>query len=190
MALATISPSDLAKVRASDPTRVVDVRSPGEYASVHIDGALLVPLDRFAAAALPAPAEGIPRTIYLLCGSGARAREAARLLESDPRFVPVVVEGGISAWIAAGLPVERGRGAISLERQVRIAAGGLVAIGVALGWWVHPGFLALAAFVGLGLVFAGITDTCGLGFVLARLPWNRRRPTAPASTASAPAEAG
>jgi hypothetical protein len=69
---------------------------------------------------------------------------------------------------------------ISLERQVRIAAGSLVLIGSALAWWVHPAFIGLAAFVGAGLVFAGATDTCGMGLLLARMPWNRVK-TEPAS---------
>ena len=72
----------------------------------------------------------------------------------------------------------RGRKAISLERQVRIAAGSLVVLGTALGAFVHPGFLALSAFVGAGLVFAGVTDTCGMGMMLARMPWNRAEPEA------------
>jgi rhodanese-related sulfurtransferase len=85
----------------------------------------------------------------------------------------VNVEGGTVACAAAGLPVVRGRKAVSLERQVRIAAGLLVVLGVALGWLVHPALVGLSAFVGAGLVFAGVTDTCGMGMLLARMPWNR-----------------
>ena len=66
-----------------------------------------------------------------------------------------------------------GRKSIWLERQVRIAAGSLVVLGALLGWLVHPAFVGLSAFVGAGLVFAGVTDTCGMGMVLARMPWNR-----------------
>jgi hypothetical protein len=83
------------------------------------------------------------------------------------------IEGGTNACIVAGLPVVRGKKAISLERQVRIAAGLLVLLGVILGWLVHPAFFGLAAFVGAGLVFAGVTDTCGMGMILARMPWNQ-----------------
>jgi hypothetical protein len=87
----------------------------------------------------------------------------------------VLVEGGIEAWDEAGLPVVRGeRKVMGLERQVRIAAGALVVTGVLLGWLVHPGFLGLAGFVGAGLVFAGITDTCGMGMMIAKMPWNKR----------------
>ena len=84
-------------------------------------------------------------------------------------------EGGIEAWIATGHPVRRGeRAAMSLERQVRIAAGTLVALGSTAAWLLDPAWIALPAFVGSGLVFAGITDTCGMGLLLARMPWNRR----------------
>ena len=85
-----------------------------------------------------------------------------------------VVEGGTQAWVAAGLPVVKGKkNSISIERQVRIGAGSLVLIGVILGVFVNPVFLALPAFVGAGLIFAGITDWCGMGLLLARAPWNR-----------------
>ena len=87
----------------------------------------------------------------------------------------VIIAGGTKAWIDAGLPVTRSEvQVISLERQVRIAAGSLVLVGAVLGWLVHPGFFGLSAFVGAGLVFAGITDFCGMGLLLARLPWNTR----------------
>ena len=92
----------------------------------------------------------------------------------DPQQFKVVnVEGGTAAWEAAGLPVVRGKKTISLERQVRIAAGVLVLVGSALGYFVHPYFIGVAAFVGAGLTFAGVTDTCGMGMLLARMPWNQ-----------------
>jgi rhodanese-related sulfurtransferase len=84
----------------------------------------------------------------------------------------VNIAGGILACIEAGVPVVRGSKAMSLERQVRIAAGSLVLLSLVLSL-VHPAFLGLAAFVGAGLVFAGITDTCGMGMLLARMPWNQ-----------------
>jgi rhodanese-related sulfurtransferase len=85
-----------------------------------------------------------------------------------------VIEGGTEAWASLGLPVEgTGRKTISIERQVRIGAGSLVLIGVILGFLIHPVFFGLSAFIGAGLVFAGITDWCGMGLLLARAPWNR-----------------
>src|SRR4029078_11595897 len=94
-------------------------------------------------------------------------------LQSSELVNAVNVEGGTLAWNAAGLPVTHGPKAISLERQVRIAAGSLVLIGVLLGCFVHPLFFGLTAFVGAGLVIAGIADTCAMALLLARMPWNR-----------------
>lgn len=111
--------------------------------------------------------------LYTICRSGSRGRQAAERFHAAGFTRVVNVEGGTLAWERAGLPVVRGRAAVALERQVRIAAGALVVLGTALGAFVHPAFLGLAAFVGAGLVFAGVTDTCGLGMLLARMPWNR-----------------
>ena len=83
------------------------------------------------------------------------------------------VEGGNTACVAASVQVVRGKKAISLERQVRIAAGVLVCAGAALGFFVHPYWIGLSAFIGAGLVFAGVTDTCGMGMVLAKMHWNQ-----------------
>ena len=85
-----------------------------------------------------------------------------------------VLEGGMQAWAEAELPVKRGRNVMGLERQVRIAAGALVLLGVILGWQVHGAFYGLSAFVGAGLMFAGITDTCCMGMLMAKMPWNQR----------------
>ncbi len=151
----------------NDDVRIIDVRTPAEHRAVHAAGVTLLPLDRFDASALPT---GEP--VYLLCKSGARARQAAaKLAAAGGR--PVVVEGGTDAWVAADLPVERGKSMMSLERQVRIAAGSLVMLGIVLGWLVHLAFLGLSGFVGGGLIFAGVTDTCGMGMMLAKMPWNR-----------------
>ena len=152
---------------------LIDVRTPGEFAAVHAAGARLMPLDRLdpaAVAALRTGAAGKP--IYLICKSGKRAGMAAEKFAAAG-IEAAVIEGGTDAWVAAGLPVVRGRGVISLERQVRIAAGLLVVAGAALGMTVNVWFVALSGLVGAGLVFAGVTDTCGLAMVLGRMPWNR-----------------
>ena len=89
-------------------------------------------------------------------------------------FTNVVnVEGGTSAWHEAGLPVVEGKKVISLERQVRIVAGSLVVIGAVVGQFVHPLGYGLSALIGAGLVYAGVTDTCGMGMMIAKMPWNR-----------------
>jgi len=153
---------------------LLDVRSPGEFRSGHVEGAVNLPLEQVGGGAVKALMAGREdATVLLLCAAGGRARTAAKRLEGAG-IRTVVVAGGTNACVAAGLPIRRAeRGTISLERQVRIGAGLMVAAGVALGTWVHPGFLGLSAFVGCGLVFAGVTDWCGMGLLLARMPWNR-----------------
>jgi len=154
---------------------LLDVRSPVEFATAKIEGAILRPLGSFGAEEVAGLAAG-RREVILICQSGGRAEKAAETLRG--RLPVTVLEGGMAAWEAAGLPVVRERRTISLERQVRIAAGALVLAGAALGATVHPGFYALAVLVGAGLVFAGVTNTCGMGLLLARMPWNRVAPGA------------
>jgi rhodanese-related sulfurtransferase len=110
--------------------------------------------------------------LYVICRSGSRGQKACEQFQKAGFTNVQNVDGGTLACIDAGLPVVRGRKAISLERQVRIAAGSLVLAGV-LGSFVHPAAIGLAAFVGAGLIFSGITDTCGMGMLLARMPWNQ-----------------
>jgi rhodanese-related sulfurtransferase len=153
---------------------LIDVRTPVEYRECHADLARLVPLDGLDPRALmEARKELRDLPLYLICRSGARSRQAAERFVAAGYPHVVNVEGGTLAWERAGLPVVRGEKAVSLERQVRIAAGSLVVTGTLLGVLVHPGFLGLSAFVGAGLVFAGVTDTCGMGMILALMPWNR-----------------
>ncbi|HEX6987664.1 MAG TPA: rhodanese-like domain-containing protein, partial [Planctomycetaceae bacterium] len=157
----TISPHELARRRQEGKVvELIDVRTPVEYAEIHVEGARLMPLDSLDPEALAAGRNGEP--LYVICRSGSRAAKAYEALQAAGVENVYSVEGGTMAWERAGLPVVRGRRVISLERQVRIAAGLLVVLGAALGWLVHPGFLALPAFVGAGLVFAGLTDTCGM----------------------------
>jgi rhodanese-related sulfurtransferase len=172
MSVPTITPQRLEELHtAGKAVELIDVRTPVEYREAHVTFARNVPLDRLDPAALrgrTAPHEG---PLYVICRSGSRGRQACERLAAAG-LSAVNVEGGTLAWAEAGLPVVRGKKAISLERQVRIAAGSLVLLGAALGWLVHPAFVALSAFVGAGLVFAGLTDTCGMGLLLARMPWN------------------
>jgi rhodanese-related sulfurtransferase len=177
----TILPEQLHQEReTSGSAHLLDVRTPAEHAQIHVPGVHLMPLDRLDADQL-AKVNGFAKDqpVYILCGSGARAKQAAQKLEKEGYSECVVVEGGTQAWAKAGLPVTRGAsGVISLERQVRIGAGLLVLTGVILGFLVHPVFFGLSAFVGLGLVFAGVTDWCGMGLLLSRMPWNQHAATA------------
>lgn len=175
MSVTTIPPRDLVELLAGGKTiDLIDVRTPVEFREVHVAFARNVPLAQLDAAALMQARGGnADEPLYVLCRSGGRGRQACERLQQAGYANVVNVEGGTLACIAAGLPVVRGKAAVSLERQVRIAAGLLVLLGVLLGWLADPVFFGLSAFVGAGLVFAGVTDTCGMGMVLARMPWNR-----------------
>ena len=152
---------------------LIDVRTPAEHGEIHIEGSHLMPLDRLDAGAVRSAASGAERCV-LICRSGKRAEQAYQKLQAAGCENLAILEGGVMGWESEGLPVIRGAKAMSLERQVRIAAGMMVLIGVALGTWVHPAFYGLSAFVGAGLVFAGITDWCGMAMLLAKMPWNQR----------------
>ena len=183
----TISPQDLNALRLKGETPdLIDVRTPVEFREVHVDFARNIPLDRLDSQAIlreRANAGGQP--FYVICRSGSRGKQACKALRAAGLGTVVNVEGGTAAWEAAGLSVIRGRKWISLERQVRIAAGLLVVIGTALGAVLHPGFLGIAGFVGAGLVFAGVTDRCGMALLLGRMPWNHIREKSPAGPPAA-----
>jgi rhodanese-related sulfurtransferase len=163
-------------IQSGKPVTLIDVRTPAEYGEVHIPGSVLMPLDRLDSE-LMRKAAVQNRECVMICRSGKRAEQACQKLEAAGCGNLVILDGGVAAWESAGLPVERGAKAMSLERQVRIAAGSLVLLGVILGTWAHPGFYGLSAFVGAGLVFAGVTDWCGMAMVLAKMPWNQRSGT-------------
>ena len=175
--MATITASALYELLQDNPAQnVIDVRTPVEYAEVHVAVAKNVPLDALNPATLyEAQNLSIERPVYILCRSGQRASKAATQLAQGGFPNSVVVEGGTLAWVEAGLPVNRGKTkVISLERQVRIAAGFIVLSGVLLSQFVNPAFIWLSGFVGAGLIFAGISDWCGMGLLLARAPWNQK----------------
>jgi len=155
----------------------VDVREPDEHARARIPGARNLPLSRLDEADLAAH-QGKP--VLFHCRSGARTEgHAGRLSAKAGASEAYIVAGGLDAWRRAGLPVtEDRRQPIELMRQVQIAAGSLVLLGVVLGAAVAPAFYALAGFVGAGLVFAGVTGTCGMASLLRRMPWNRRAASA------------
>ena len=168
-----VGPEELEELlRARPDVRVLDVRTPGEYEAVHIRGAYNVPLDTLGEHGDDIRAH-VETPVVLVCQSGARARRAEEALAKAGMPNLHVLEGGVNGWVAAGHPVRRGAARVSLERQVRMAAGALAATGGILALAVNPLFALLPAFVGSGLVFAGVTDTCAMGMLLARLPYNR-----------------
>jgi rhodanese-related sulfurtransferase len=187
MSTATISPASLAeKHRRGEPLELIDVRTPVEFRELHVSFAHNVPLDRLDPAAVMNERErSSSEPLYVICQKGSRGAKACELFAKAGFDNVVNVEGGTETCEKSGLPLVRGKKAISLERQVRIAAGSLVLTGAALAWFVHPAFVGLSAFVGAGLVFAGITDTCGMGMLLARMPWNQCSAPSHSATSSA-----
>ena len=170
----SISPAALAAfLGAGNAHRLLDVRTPPEYASAHVPGATLIPLHELKIDAFLAQHKtGTP--IYVLCQAGARASKAIEQFERAGCDDCVLVEGGTQAWIDAGLPVHRGaRSILPIMRQVQIVVGSLSAVGAILALAVNPRCAVLPLFLGCGLLFAGITGTCGMALMLARMPWNR-----------------
>jgi rhodanese-related sulfurtransferase len=152
---------------------LIDVRTPVEYREVHAKTARNFPLDSLDPAAVVAQCGTGDGPLYIICNSGGRSTKATqKFLDAGIQNV-VNVEGGTKAWVAAALPVNRGKKGISLERQVRIAAGSLTLLGAVLGAFVSPYFIALSGFIGAGLMFSGITDTCGMGMLISKMPWNQ-----------------
>ena len=168
-----INVREVREMTRSGECQVIDVREFSEFGAERIAGARLMPLSNFEQ-----HTSDIDRSkpVYLMCRSGNRAKQAAEKLVNKGFTDISVIEGGMTAWGQANLPVIKGESKIwSLERQVRFAAGSLVVLGVLLSVFVHPYFVALSAFVGAGLVFAAVTDTCGMAMMLARMPWNQSK---------------
>lgn len=151
---------------------LVDVRESGEYATEHIVDSVSIPLSTFDENLIENTGD---KPLVICCQSGMRSSRASqKLLENGYDHV-MQLKGGISSWKAAGLKTQVNRNApISLFRQVQIVAGSLVALGTGLGIFVSPWFLLLSGFVGCGLVFAGVTNTCAMGILLMKLPYNQK----------------
>lgn len=174
-AVKTIDPLELKKlIDAGYDAELIDVRTPVEFREVHAVGARNLPLDALDPQAVIAqrPTDS-PEPIYFICRSDSRGKKACEAFHPAGYENVVNVAGGTVAWDDLGLPVVRGKRAVSLERQVRIAAGTLVLLGAVLGLTVHVAWVSLSAFIGAGLVFAGVTDTCGMAMLLAKMPWNQ-----------------
>ena len=178
------APELVSLIEEQPDVRLLDVRTPGEFETSHIPGAYNVPLDT-----LPEHTREIRTVtdaqIVLVCQSGQRAGKADDALRAAGMSNLHVLEGGMNGWIANNFETIRGRHRISLERQVRIIAGGVAAIGAILALFVNPLFAILPAFMGSGLVFAGVTDTCTMAMILSRLGYNRPASCDPAAAVRA-----
>lgn len=171
----TISVSQLNHyLQEGKPINLIDVRTPIEFREIHASSAKNIPLHDLNVQVIKEHISSGCEQLYLICQKGSRSQSACKLLRDAGITNVVSVEGGTEAWEQAGLEVVRGKKAVSIERQVRIAAGFLVLLGAGLGFFIHPYFIGISAFVGAGLIFAGITDTCGMAMLLARMPWNTR----------------
>jgi len=164
-----LSAHELADQLASQTVAVIDVREPIEYAAGHIAGSRNVPLSRLHQADLPSG------PLVLVCQSGNRsARGVQTLLERGFAHPISDLQGGIPSWQQAGLPLRKVTNApLPLMRQVQIAAGSLVLLGLILSTTVAPAWILLSWFVGAGLVFAGVSGFCGMARLLAVMPWNQ-----------------
>jgi len=164
---ATLSPAE-AQRRIAAGAQLIDIRDPDEYARAHIPCARNVPLDRLGRI------DDAPELIFH-CRSGMRTAANAQKLAACSDAPVYLLEGGLDAWRQAGLECAvDARQPLEIIRQVQIAAGSLVLLGVLLGFIVHPAGFGLSAFVGAGLVMAGVTGWCGMATLLARMPWNKR----------------
>lgn len=167
--LSFISASELSK--HPQPLLLLDVRSNAEFEDRHIKGAVHLPLDE-----LPGDLSKLDRStkVAVVCKSGKRAARAAELLQSLG-FKPAVLEGGLTAWIEAGLPTEKGCQALSIERQTQLTIGLGLLTGLGLSFAVSRWFLVLPAVFGAGLTYAGLSGNCGLAMLLAKAPWNQHK---------------
>jgi rhodanese-related sulfurtransferase len=156
---------------STDGPRLLDVRTPAEFTTAHIPGSYNVPLDLLREHRDELRGH-LDQDVVLICRSGARAGQAEALLAGTGLATLHVLDGGITAWQQAGAPVNQGPAHWDLERQVRLVAGGLVLTGV-LASVVAPKAKWLSAVIGAGLTTAALTNTCAMGKMLSRLPYNR-----------------
>jgi rhodanese-related sulfurtransferase len=167
-----ITAAELANMRARGSAQLIDICSPTEYASGHVPGAINIPIEQLGTCIADLRTDS---PVVLICKSGQRACASAQLLKASRTDV-LVLDGGTRAWREnGGQIVVNTRTGWSLERQVRLGAGLLVLVGVVLSLVCNRGWIGLSAFVGLGLTFAGLTDICGMAFLLTKLPWNKAR---------------
>ncbi len=172
----TISPKELyRRIEAGESVDIIDVRTPAEFRSWRAVPSRLVPLDSLDCKRVMDERNGDTKTpLYVMCKSGMRSGEACRKFLDAGYDCVVLIGGGLLAWEQAGLPVERqGREMISIDRQVRIAVGFMIIVTGLLGLYAVPWVAWFPVLFGVGLLQSGITDTCPLAMVIARMPWNR-----------------
>ncbi len=175
-----ISPKEVAE-KLTNGAQLIDIRSPDEFARIHINGAVCMPIDSLDKDKInqntnPNNSQNNDNIVIFHCLSGVRTvQNADKIIACTPNCTAYIMDGGLQAWQKAGLPIIIDRTQpISLMRQVQIVAGILILLGVALGSRVSPWFYGISGFVGAGLLFAGVTGFCGMARLLALLPYNRK----------------
>lgn len=149
-----------------------DVRTRAEYESSHIPGSFNIPLDRLDE--FKKELSTMEEDVVFVCRTGNRAGKACKKLSDAGLKKASVLDGGMQAWEEAGKEVNIGRQTWDMNRQVRFGAGLLVLFGVGLST-INPWFVLISGFVGAGLVYSGVTNTCGMALVLSKMPWNQRK---------------
>lgn len=170
----SVDPRAASEWLANNEAIIVDVREPGEYESMHIVGAKLIPIGVVATSELP---ELKNKKLIMHCQFGRRGGMACeKLLSMNPALDIYNLEGGISAWEKEGLHVERSESTvIAIDRQVQITIGSGVLIGLILGYGFNQAFFFISAFFGAGLLYAGISGSCGLAVIMSKMPWNIKK---------------
>lgn len=154
--------------------RLLDVRTPGEFAASRIPGSHNIPLGD-----IDAHADALAKSdteLVIICQSGGRAKMAAETLKAKGRTNVSVLDGGVGAWEAQGGETEGGASAWTIERQVRLVAGSIVLAGIALSL-KKPKAKFLSGAIGAGLTFSAVSNTCMMGSLLSKLPFNRAAST-------------
>lgn len=174
VSLEMISPRKAQDLSNKDPNvKFIDVRSAFEYSQAHIKDTLNIPIDMLLSRINEL---NKPNQSYIVfCRTGNRSPMAADMLMHSGIHSVKIMDGGMTRWQKERLPVIKGEGGISLERQVRFIAGSLILLGIILGLWAHKAFFGISIFVSCGLIFAGLTDSCLMGMLLMKLPYNKKQ---------------
>jgi glyoxylase-like metal-dependent hydrolase (beta-lactamase superfamily II)/rhodanese-related sulfurtransferase len=173
LSLEMISPKEANSLTSKDAqVKFLDVRSVLEFSQAHIKDSINLPIDMLLMKVNEL--SQVKQAYIVLCRTGNRSPMAADMLMQSGIHAVRVMDGGLTRWQKERLPVVRGEGGVSLERQVRVMAGSIILLGILLSWFIHPGFIGISLFVCCGLVYAGLTDNCLMGMLLMKLPYNKK----------------
>lgn len=173
VSLEMVLPADAkALIESDSQVKLLDVRSALEFSQVHIKNSINVPIDILSAKINDLSQAG--QAYIVLCRTGNRSPMAADILIQSGVHGVKVMQGGMTRWQKERLPVIKGEGGVSLERQVRLIAGSLVLFGIIMSWLAHWAFIFISIFVSCGLIYSGLSDNCLMGILLMKLPYNKK----------------